>query len=337
MLAPPPRLLFTIDVEEDMPRWEIADEISTANVRALPRLAESCARLGVRPTYLCDYPVATIPESRDIVAELAERGECEVGTHMHPWNTPPYSSDAEKKRPGYGHQLAPGQFRAKMESVHAAVAEMAGREPTSFRAGRFGLDAASLAELPELGYLVDTSVTPMVHHREDGGPDFRGAPHVPYRPSAEDICRPGDLPIAEVPVSIGLTRKLGLFWQRAYARIPPATRVRGLLSRDFLGLVDFAWLYPARFELEPMQRVADSLTAAGVPTLNVFLHSSELLPGAAFYGQTEAEIESCFDRIEKLLAYCIETLGAQPATLSELAPELFESLGIERPLASAAP
>ena len=54
-----PLLAFTIDVEEDMPDWGITDPITVSNVQALPRLAELCARHGVRPTYLCTYPVAT--------------------------------------------------------------------------------------------------------------------------------------------------------------------------------------------------------------------------------------------------------------------------------------
>src|SRR5262245_24988092 len=86
----PPRLLFTIDVEEDMPGWEITDPISVSNVAALPRLAELCRALGVQPTYLVTYPVAATPESAAILRLLHARGDCEIGTHLHPWNTPPY-------------------------------------------------------------------------------------------------------------------------------------------------------------------------------------------------------------------------------------------------------
>lgn len=330
------RVLFTIDVEEDMPGWEIADPIRVDNVRALPRLAEVCRELGVEPTYLCDYPVATVPESRAILAELAQAGGCELGTHMHPWNTPPYDgipgSDVDERTvPCYGHELGVERFRNKMESVHEAVTALTGVPPISFRAGRFGLDGPTLAVLPELGYRVDTSVTPMVHHLEDGGPDFRRAPHRAYRPSRHDICAEGDLPIAEIPVSIGLTRGWPLGLQRAYARVPRWTKVRGLLSRDFLGLVDFGWLYPARFELDVMKRVADGLVARGMTYLNVFLHSSELMPGAAYYGQTQDEIDACLERIRGILAHCLERHGAQPSTLGATAPELFARFGIDGP------
>ena len=85
-----PLLLFTIDVEEDMPGWKITDPISTSNVEALPRLADLCSSLGVKPTYLCTYPVVTQPESTRIIRRLNAKGGCEIGTHMHPWNTPPY-------------------------------------------------------------------------------------------------------------------------------------------------------------------------------------------------------------------------------------------------------
>ena len=65
-----PFLLFTIDVEEDMPGWQITDPLTVGNVQALPRLAESCAEIGVQPTYLCDYPVATDTTSAATLREL---------------------------------------------------------------------------------------------------------------------------------------------------------------------------------------------------------------------------------------------------------------------------
>ncbi len=318
----PPLLLFTIDVEEDMPDWRITDPISTSNARALPRFAEVCAEFGVRPTYLCTWPMVTEPEPAAILRALARAGGCEIATHLHPWNTPPFEgvpgrTGDERSIPYYLSELGPARFRSKLERLHAAVAEIAGEEPVSFRAGRFGIDGATLAELPSLGYEVDSSVTPMVHHLEDDGPDFRRAPQHPYYPSRTDVCVPGDLPIVEVPVSVGLSRKLPDSLREAYLRIPQRTRLRGLLSHEYLGIVDFAWLYPARFDLSIMRRAATTLLAEGAPVLNVFLHSSELVAGASSYVQTESDAELCFERIRGLLAFCTGELGARPATLAE--------------------
>jgi len=331
-----PRLTLTIDVEEDMPGWEITDPIEVSNVAALPRLAETCARLGVRPTYLCTYPVVSDPRGAAVLRELHARGGCEIGTHLHPWNTPPYQGvpgrDGDERRlTYYMSELGAERFRAKLDVLHRALTELVGEEPRSFRAGRFGIDAVTLRELVERGYRVDTSVTPLAEHTADRGPDFRGAPQHPYRPAHDDVRKRGDLPIVEIPVSVGLTRRLPAALQAAYVRLPKVTRLRGILSRDFLGLIDFAWLYPVRFDLELMQRTARSLVAAGAPVLNVFLHSNELVPGQSGRVNTAADVERVFAGLEGILAFCQRELGAEPCTLSEAGRALEPALGLARP------
>lgn len=326
-----PLLAFTIDVEEDMPDWGITDPVTVANVGALPRLAALCARHGVRPTYLCTYPVATLPASVAVLRELHARGDCEIGTHLHAWNTPPFQGvpgrdGDERSHTYYQYELGPERFRAKLAVLHAALTELAGVAPRSFRAGRFGIDAATLRELLPLGYEVDSSVTPLSEHVADRGPDFRAAPQHPYRPARENVARRGDLPIVEIPVSVSLTRRVPRFVQSAYVRLPRATRLRGLLSRDYLGLLDFAWLYPARFDLELMGAAARTLIAGGAPILNVFLHSSELQDGTS--GRQSIEQEQVFERLDALFKLCLDEFAARPCTLFEAGRELAQSLGI---------
>lgn len=328
-----PRLLLTVDVEEDMPGWRITDPITVENVQALPRLAELCGELGVRPTYLCTYPVADDPTSAAVLRALHARGDCEIGTHLHAWNTPPFlgvpgREGDERTLPYYQFELGPERFRAKLRELHTAVMGLTGTPPVSFRAGRYGIDAATLAELIPLGYLVDTSVTPLAEHTEDGGPDFRKAPWLPYRPAGDDVCRRGTVEILEIPVSIALTRRWPRSLALGYVHLPKATRLRGLLSRDFLRVVDFAWLYPVRFELELMRAAANTLRAEGAPVLNVFLHSSELTPGTSGRIRTQADVESMLARLRGILEHCLTAHGARPATLAEAARELRPAHGL---------
>lgn len=329
----PPRLIFTVDVEEDMPGWEITDPISVHNVAALPRLAELCSELGVLPTYLCTYPTVTTKESAAILRLLHRRGDCEIGTHLHPWNTPPFNgvpgrNGDERKLTYYQYELGPARFRAKLRTLHEAVGQISGGIPVSFRAGRFGIDALTLRELIPLGYVVDSSVTPLEEHLQDDGPDFRTAPQHPYRPALEDITKLGDMPIVEIPVSVGLTRNVPVFLQKAFVHLPKVTRVRGLLSRDYLNVIDFAWLYPARFDVELMKKAARALTEGGAPVLNVFVHSSELVAGASGRVRTQADVEACFGGIRAILEFCIEEFDAVPCTLSVAARALRPALGL---------
>ncbi len=328
-----PSLCLTVDVEEDMPGWEITDPIRVENVAALQRLAAKCDELGVRPTYLCTYPTVTNEGSTAILRELARRGDCELGTHLHPWNTPPFlgvpgRDGKEQTITYYQFELGPERFRAKLENLHRAVAEVAGKPPVSFRAGRFGIDAATMRELLPLGYEVDSSVTPLEEHMGDGGPDFRNAPQFPYRPHHDDVTRIGDLPIVEIPVSVGFTRNLPVLLQRAFVKAPAGLHLRGLLSRDFLRFLDFGWLYPARFEVEIMRSVADVLARLGAPVFNVFMHSSELAPGLSGRGQDDSEVEAAFARTCDILEHLIDDHGAIPATLSEAGRAFRPSLGL---------
>lgn len=331
-----PKLLFTVDVEEDMPDWRITDPVTVENIRSMPRLDAVVREEGVRPTYLCDYPVVADPESSEILGGLGAAEDCELGTHLHPWNTPPYRGipgvDADERTlPYYMSALGGERFAAKLRVLHERITEVAGgTAPVSFRAGRYGISEETLAELLPLGYLVDTSVTPLSEHTADGGPDFRRAPQLPYRPSATDLCRPGDVPILEIPVSVALTRRMPRGLANAYVRLPAWTRVRGLLSRDWLGVVDFAWLYPVRFGVEEMKAAAARLVDMGSPVLNVFLHSSEAHPGVSGRIRTAADVDACLGRLSELLRYCVRELGAEPATLAEAAHALRPEFGLER-------
>ena len=333
----PPRLLVTIDVEEDMPDWRITDPITVHNLEGLARVARLFRELGVRPTYLCGHPVATDPTGSRILRRLHEAGDCEIGTHMHPWNTPPYDglpgrAVDERTLPYYMYELDRARFRAKLEVLHARVTELTGIEPVSFRAGRFGIDPMTLGEVVAMGYEVDTSVTPLEDHGgDDGGPDFRSAPQIPYRPHAEDVSRRGDLPIVEVPVSVALTHRLPRLVSQAYVYIPRATRLRGLLSRDYLRIIDFAWLYPVRFDVDLMAKAANTLVASGSPVLNVFFHSSELVPGASGRVLTQEDVETFHARLRGVLEHCLGELGAVPATLGEAGRALRPSLGLAAP------
>ncbi len=320
----PPRLVLTIDVEEDMPDWKITPETTTTNVEALLEFAASMAEMGMRPTYLCNYPVVTQSRSADVLREVKGIADCEFGTHMHAWNTPPYDNTREQGQawrgdPYYESELEFEIFKAKLTSLHGGVTEIAGRAPTSYRAGRFGVEGKALLEVAAQGYRVDSSVIPLSEHVLDGGPDHRGAPQGPYFPARDNVARPGQLPILEVPISIGLTRRLPEFLRRAFVHTPRWTRLRGLLSSDFLGWVDYGWLYPARFDTKTMCGVASTLVNSGIPVLNVFLHSSELVAGASGRIKTRADVEHLRGQLGAVLKHCITNLGAVPVTLTEFA------------------
>ena len=310
------KLIVTVDTECDMPGWQVQPTPTVKNIRALPRLQEICDRHGVAPTYLVTHPVATQPESVSVLKEL--RDHSEIGTHLHPWTCPPFDGE-DTTRVSYQKDYTPERQREKLEVLTRAIQDNFSVQPTSHRAGRFGVDGVGLTILQEMGYLVDSSVAPLTDLRADGGPDYRDAPHVTYRPSANDITRAGELGILQVPVSVSLTRKMPALLRKCYVRLPGALKIRGLLSKDYLGFLDLFWLYPTQYEVDEMTRAARTLRRLNAEAWVVFLHSSELEPGMSPYTHTPEEVDTVLGRIDDFLGWALSEGGAEGCTLSDFA------------------
>lgn len=315
-------LLCTVDVEEDMPHWRVEASTSLRNLQGLHRFNALCDRLGVRPTYLCTYPVATRPEG-DFLIDLQRRGRCEIGAHLHPWTTPPFDTNENRLEAIQPSRLPPSAMEAKLRVLTTALAERFGQAPTSYRAGRFGFNGAGLQALERLGYLVDSSVTPLCDWTSEGGVDARMAPDVPYFPDRQRVFERGSSPVLEVPLSIGFSSRLPEQVSRGLVALPSRLRVRGILSK--LAGLELRWLYPSAHSADAMCGLADVLVGRGVPVLNVFLHSSELWPGESPSNATTADVDRYLDTLERFFVYAIATLGAAPRTLTEFSRAWLDS------------
>src|SRR5215510_14611103 len=115
-------LTVTIDTEED--NWgEFArDSFTVENISRIPRLHELFMRRGVRPTYLVSYPVVTDPKSVDILGGYRNAGQCEIGTHPHPWNTPPVV-DERNQINSYMCNLPAALQNRKIQTLTDTIAE----------------------------------------------------------------------------------------------------------------------------------------------------------------------------------------------------------------------
>src|SRR5262249_39031396 len=154
----------------------------------LPALQALCDRFSVRPTYLVTWEMATRPESAAVLRELARAGRCEIGAHLHPWSSPPLRPE-DLAAHTYPLNLPDALLERQLRELTAAIEAHVGVRPTTYRAGRNGVDGRSLRILEGLGYTVDTSVDPLFNERRKGGPLFAGAPREPYRPDYLDVRR----------------------------------------------------------------------------------------------------------------------------------------------------
>lgn len=317
------RLVVTVDTECDN-QWEFhkRTHITLENIRQIPTLQNLLERYRVRPTYLITYPVSTDPTSVAILADLLRDGHCEIGAHLHAWTTPPGGAN-EARDHAYLHNLPRHIQREKFIALHSAIKEHFGIEPVSYRGGRWSIDGYAVKLLEEFGYLVDTSVTPYTYWR-DGGPDFRRARPFPYFPAFDDVCRPGQSRILEVPVSIAFTRRnSALKW--AYLYFPPRLHAGGILRR--LRLLNLVWLEPSLSSYREMEALCRSLLDDRATVLNLMLHSSELLVNGSPYHQTRKDLERFFEKLEAILSYLVRERGLESRTLSLFAREWRAPLG----------
>ena len=101
----PPTLIVTVDTEEEG-LWTgeyPANGNTVENTRGIPRFQALCDQFGIRPTYLVDTPVVEDDRSVELLSEIQQSGRCEIGAHLHPWCTPPFSLEGLEK--GVGNLL----------------------------------------------------------------------------------------------------------------------------------------------------------------------------------------------------------------------------------------
>ena len=333
-----PLFVITLDTEPDN-EWGRPAVATTENSRFVPRFHELCLETGgFKITYLMTLEMAEDRFLSDYLLPRLKNRECEVGAHLHPWNTPPLTptTDDDMKHHPYLYEYPEEVQRKKLETLVAAIERNYGIRPVSYKAGRWGLDAVHARILDDMGFRVDTSVCPGVnwgpskgHPDGNGGPNFHSAPPHPYRLSRHDVCRPGSLGILEVPPTIVFYHPAGRYVPGVRALYGRIHKVRRLFDRKHVGM---QWLRPYPYmTVERLKRVVELARRSNTPVLNMTLHSSELMPGGSPYNKTEASIEDLFERLEKFLSY-LHSENLRCATLSEV----YDQLAADAPAAAEA-
>ncbi|MGD2174151.1 MAG: hypothetical protein PVJ27_02020 [Candidatus Brocadiaceae bacterium] len=307
-----PAFLVTIDAEGDN-LWSRPREVSTRNADYLPRFQSLCESYGLKVTYLVSYAMACADAFRRFAADALERGVGEVGAHPHAWNTPPLeplTGDDARHQP-YLIEYPPDVMAEKVATLTHLLEDTFGAKMGSHRAGRWAFDAQYARVLVEHGYRVDCSVTPHVSWRwmrgapeGEGGSDYRGCPEEPYFVDPNDVRRPGDSPLLEVPVTV---RPVGGRARRCvHATAERAWPFRRwALFRAGLNrlLPPVRWLRPDGHNRKQMLEIVEDALRTGRDYVQLMLHSSELMPGGSpRFGSAEA-VERLYDDLEALLEY----------------------------------
>jgi hypothetical protein len=312
----PATLVIVIDTEEEFDWNAPFDPASTAvtNIGFQPLAQAIFDRYGMVPTYVVDYPVASSPAAVAILRGFAVDGRCEIGAHLHPWVNPPAEGpiDVHHSYPG---NLPSATERRKLIALTALIADRFGMRPAVYKAGRYGIGAATPAILRELNYAVDVSVVPHTDFSADGGPDFRNAPAVPFMID-DTLC---ELPLSVHYVGRLASRGPQLFRWLSGSAVRPL-RLMGICGR--LGLLERLRLSPEGHSLAALMRQTRAAYAAGSRLFMLTYHSSSLLPGATAYVRDEAERTAFLATLENYLRFFLTDLGGRTNTVARVAAAL---------------
>ena len=294
--------IITVDTEGDN-LWTNSSslDVSTENARFIPRFQEMCEKYGFKPVYLTNYEMALNDEWVRYSAQKAREGKCEIGLHIHAWNTPPIV-ELEKKFNGnpYITEYTAEQIEEKVKTVLDLLRERYETPIISHRSGRWATNDTYFEILARHGIKIDCSFTPEIDLSilpgctVAGGNDYR------------DVCKHTHRlksGIIEVPMT---TRKLYM---------ATSSSVKHNIKTLLLG--EPTWLRP----ITKSENVLKCLTRKvqkekDHDCLEFMLHSSELMPGGSPYFKNEADIECLYDVLEAYFSY-VNNLGYKGYTLSE--------------------
>jgi hypothetical protein len=245
----------------------------------------------VRPTYVLDYPVSSTPEGYEFIRDLHRSGACEIGAHLHPWDSPPLVEQVTDEN-SYPGNLPFELEREKLIRLTHSIEENVGVRPRIYKAGRYGVGRATARILAELGYEIDASVVPGTDLTGQLGPDFSHCRASPYWFGRDPA-------LLEIPLSIGYT---GLFAESgtvAYRLTMnerlKALHVPGILAR--LGLVERITLTPEGISFDEQRRLTRALLRKGHRVFSFAYHSPSLAPGNTPYVRSAADLGAFLRRI----------------------------------------
>ncbi len=301
--------LITIDTEADN-QWDFDHEISTECAKFLPRFQELCEKFGFKPTWLTNYEMANDDFFCHYMKEKLDDGLCEIGMHLHAWNTPPdYALKKTLRERDYLIEYPVEVMDAKIATMTDLIERNFGSRPVSHRSGRWTTNQEYFKILKKYGYKVDCSVTPHVDWTNCvgvtgiAGSNYLKCPEKPYY-IYEDIL--------EVPMTI--RRKHMFVWERPYSLYTLCREMkRFVFGRN-------QWLRPDGSLLEkPLMKLVDIVSAEN-QYLMFMIHSSELMPAGSPNFKTAESIERLYEIIEAVFRKAT-LLGYKGKTLKEYSEE----------------
>ncbi len=295
--------IVTVDTEGDnLWDWKPGKEITTENTLYIPRFQELCEKYGFMPVYLTNYEMAKDDRFVAYAGQKAKEGKCEIGMHLHAWNTPPeYVLEDRFGGNPYITEYPAEIIEQKVVTMMNLLQDRFEQPIVSHRSGRWATNDIYFEALVKNGIRVDCSVTPELNLSKipgyscHCGNDYSKAPKGIYE------IYPG---LLEVPMTTKRVRccKAG--------NLPH--RIKALLWGAEM------WLRPILDSAAYMQTLTQRVIREdGGDCLEFMVHSSELMPGASPYFKTKEDIENMYVILENYFVY-VSSLGYTGCTLQDI-------------------
>jgi hypothetical protein len=303
------KLIITIDVEEDS--WGNYDrnKYSCNNIENIPELQRLFDKYDITPTYLINYPIANDIKAIKIFKEIIKYHKCEIGTHIHPWNTPPFTEKNGNNNSMLCNLPEDVQYN-KLKHLHELITDNFDISPISFRAGRWGFDSTVAKNIYKLGYRFDTSITPFTNWTLEGGKDFSKMDSNLFY--IYNYIKDGNNNyLLEIPATIGY---VGLMCSNKkfinkIVNINNYRKINYFKINTIMRLFNIAekiWLSPESSTLEEMVRLTETIRRKN-NILNMFFHSGSLMAGNTPFVPDIKSQKIFFNKIDLYLKYIKKT------------------------------
>lgn len=305
--------LITIDTEGDN-LWAKPTIITSENSKYLNRFQALCENYQYKPTYLTNYEMAIDENFCKMAREALQKNMCEIGMHLHSWNSPPYYSLTENDNENHPFLVDyPDEImEQKIMFMTKLLEKQFGEKIYSHRSGRWAMDTRYMNLLEKYGYEVDCSVAPYCKfdvkseiHKYYDCVDYSGFTCYPYFTNKRDFSTCGDMNILELPVTILSGSTL---YDNRYIKYLLSKNIGKQFKRVLrkFKFNDFYWLRPRHNNLAEMKSVVNKVIKNELPYAEFMIHSSELMPGGSPTFKTEQSIELLYKNLEELFKYLKE-------------------------------
>ena len=288
--------LISIDTEGDnLWAWKRGEAIKTANVEYLKRFQDLCTQFCFKPTYLTNWEVIEDDKFVSWVKPLSKAGQCEVGMHLHAWNSPPLIELDNYNGGGNDYLIEYDKItiEKKVDLLTNTIEKRIGTRPVVHRAGRWAMDQRYFDALAKAGYLCDCSITPGVDWSNtvgakagSSGSNYSSCSRYP----GLIHCEAGNL------IEIPLTTVKGprLFFSNEIGFRPLKRVVKGLICGNLFQL------RPSLMNYDELLYVVNHCASDDSPCLMFMLHSSEFMPGGSPNFVSAQSIENLYAVLERL-------------------------------------